>query len=81
MEEARGVNRRGHDRKRVRKTVLAYVEDMKGNRHEADYEAGFFFKRGCDSFRAPEIRQGTHTGSSDAEASCQAANASLAQLP
>ena len=43
MEEARGVNRRGHDRKRVRKTVLAYVEDMKGNRHEADYEAGFFF--------------------------------------
>lgn len=42
MERQEGVNRRGHDRKRARKIVLAYVDDKKGKRYEADYEAAFF---------------------------------------
>lgn len=67
MERQEGVNRRGHDRKRARKIVLAYVDDKKGKRYEADYEAAFF-KRGCDSFRAQRSDR-EHTGSSDAEAS------------
>lgn len=42
MERQEGVNIRGHDRKRARKIVLAYVDDKKGKRYEADYEAAFF---------------------------------------